>query len=78
MFPLSGYIVASGVRRACGVQGLRIIVQSNRSPDYVEQRIEAFLFKMEVICLTNQFFLVFCHKVYYFFMISEIELHFWI
>lgn len=43
-----GYIVASGVRRACGVQGLRIIVQSDRSSDYVEQRVEAFLLTMKV------------------------------
>ncbi|XP_017891518.1 insulin-degrading enzyme isoform X2 [Ceratina calcarata] len=38
-----GYIVFSGVRRTYGVQGLRIIVQSDRHPKYVEQRIDAFL-----------------------------------
>ncbi|XP_068625858.1 insulin-degrading enzyme [Battus philenor] len=38
-----GYIVFSGVRRANGVQGLRIIVQSDRHPEYLEERIEAFL-----------------------------------
>ncbi|XP_076461437.1 insulin-degrading enzyme-like [Babylonia areolata] len=42
-----GYIVFSGVRRAKGVQGLRVIIQSNRSPAYVEGRVEAFLQKME-------------------------------
>ncbi|KAI8426703.1 hypothetical protein MSG28_014409 [Choristoneura fumiferana] len=38
-----GYIVFSGVRRSNGVQGLRVIVQSDRHPAYLEQRIEAFL-----------------------------------
>ncbi|KAK2166408.1 hypothetical protein LSH36_39g02052 [Paralvinella palmiformis] len=42
-----GYIVFSGVRRSNNIQGLRVIVQSDRSPEYVEQRIEAFLHKME-------------------------------
>ncbi|KAL8568009.1 hypothetical protein ACOMHN_029184 [Nucella lapillus] len=42
-----GYIVFSGVRRAKGVQGLRVIIQSNRTPVYVEGRVEAFLQKME-------------------------------
>ncbi|XP_070209984.1 insulin-degrading enzyme-like [Littorina saxatilis] len=41
-----GYIVFSGVRRAKGVQGLRVIVQSSRDPAYVEGRVEAFLQKM--------------------------------
>lgn len=44
-----GYIVFSGVRRSKGVQGLRVIVQSNRPPLYVEGRIEAFLQKMEEV-----------------------------
>ncbi|CAG9789778.1 unnamed protein product [Diatraea saccharalis] len=38
-----GYIVFSGVRRANGAQGLRVIVQSDRHPAHVERRIEAFL-----------------------------------
>ncbi|KAL4232280.1 hypothetical protein ACF0H5_009851 [Mactra antiquata] len=38
-----GYIVFSGIRRQSGVQGLRIIVQSDRTPEYLESRIEAFL-----------------------------------
>ncbi|KAJ9600258.1 hypothetical protein L9F63_009434, partial [Diploptera punctata] len=42
-----GYIVFSGIRRANGVQGLRVIVQSDRHPSYVDQRVEAFLAKME-------------------------------
>ncbi|PVD29637.1 hypothetical protein C0Q70_08892 [Pomacea canaliculata] len=42
-----GYIVFSGVRRSKSVQGLRVIVQSNYPPHYVEGRVEAFLKKME-------------------------------
>lgn len=42
-----GYIVFSGIRRSNGVQGLRVIVQSERHPSYVDQRVEAFLTKME-------------------------------
>lgn len=38
-----GYIVLSGTRRVNGVQGVRIIVQSDKSPAYVDSRIEAFL-----------------------------------
>ena len=45
---VSGYIVFSGVRRSHGVQGLRVIVQSDRSPEYVESRIEEFLLQMRV------------------------------
>ncbi|XP_076655297.1 insulin degrading metalloproteinase isoform X2 [Halictus rubicundus] len=41
-----GYIVFSGVRRSESVQGLRIVVQSDRHPMYVEQRIDAFLKNM--------------------------------
>uniref|UniRef100_A0A5S6QRK5 Insulin-degrading enzyme n=1 Tax=Trichuris muris TaxID=70415 RepID=A0A5S6QRK5_TRIMR len=41
-----GYIVFSGMRRAHGTQGLRVIVQSDRSPVYVENRIELFLEQM--------------------------------
>ena len=44
-----GYIVFSGVRRAHGVQGMRFIVQSEKSPTYVDSRIEAFLHSMEVV-----------------------------
>lgn len=42
-----GYIVFSGIRRSNGTQGLRVIVQSNRHPEYVDKRIEAFLSQME-------------------------------
>ena len=53
VFLLLGYIVFSGIRRASGVQGLRVIVQSDKHPDYVDSRIEAFLFKMKVPCLLS-------------------------
>ena len=43
-----GYIVFSGVRRSNGVQGLRVIVQSDKCPEYVERRIEVFLRTMKV------------------------------
>jgi insulysin len=42
-----GYIVSSGLRRSNGVQGLRIVVQSDRDVDYVERRTEAFLIRMQ-------------------------------
>ncbi|KOC65774.1 Insulin-degrading enzyme, partial [Habropoda laboriosa] len=41
-----GYIVFSGVRKTNGTQGLRIIVQSDKHPKYVEQRINIFLSSM--------------------------------
>ncbi|XP_072026752.1 insulin-degrading enzyme-like [Amphiura filiformis] len=42
-----GYIVFSGVRRSSGVQGLRFIIQSEKPPQYLDRRIEAFLKSME-------------------------------
>jgi hypothetical protein len=45
--------VFSGVRRARGVQGLRVIIQSDRPPQYVDDRVEAFLHHMDVSCLVN-------------------------
>ncbi|XP_058795185.1 insulin-degrading enzyme isoform X2 [Phymastichus coffea] len=42
-----GYIVFSGVRRQNSVQGLRVIVQSNKHPQYVEERINAFMESMQ-------------------------------
>lgn len=47
-----GYIVWSGPLRSSGVQGYRILVQSDRSPQYVEGRIEAFLHGMDVSVLS--------------------------
>uniref|UniRef100_A0A1S4H4P4 Insulin-degrading enzyme n=1 Tax=Anopheles gambiae TaxID=7165 RepID=A0A1S4H4P4_ANOGA len=38
-----GYLVFCGSRKANGICGLRIIVQSPRHPSYVEERIENFL-----------------------------------
>ncbi|CAG2227488.1 IDE [Mytilus edulis] len=48
-----GYIVFSGVRRSNGVQGLRVIIQSDRSPEYVEKRVEAFLNSMDKLWKLN-------------------------
>ena len=45
----SGYIVASGLRRSNGVQGLRFIVQSGKDATFVEQRVEAFLYHVQVL-----------------------------
>ncbi|KAL1510015.1 hypothetical protein ABEB36_004673 [Hypothenemus hampei] len=42
-----GYIVFSGVRKSNGVQGLRIIVQSDKHPTFVDGRIENFLDSMK-------------------------------
>lgn len=41
-----GYLVFSGVRRSNCVQGLRVIVQSDKHPSYIDQRIEAFLIQV--------------------------------
>ncbi|KAL6438860.1 hypothetical protein ACFW04_003738 [Cataglyphis niger] len=41
-----GYIVFSGVRRTNGAQGLRVIVQSDKHPQYVEKRIDLFMDSM--------------------------------
>ncbi|XP_077261361.1 insulin-degrading enzyme-like isoform X1 [Temnothorax americanus] len=41
-----GYIVFSGIRKTSGAQGLRIIVQSDKHPQYVEKRIDSFLDSM--------------------------------
>ncbi|XP_039310540.1 insulin-degrading enzyme isoform X2 [Solenopsis invicta] len=41
-----GYIVASNVRRMNGAQGLRVLVQSDKHPQYVEKRIDLFIDSM--------------------------------
>lgn len=38
-----GYIVFTGARMAATTMGYRVIIQSERSPEYLEQRINAFL-----------------------------------
>lgn len=43
-----GYIVFSGVRKANGAKGLRVLIQSTKHPEYVETRIEKFLASMIV------------------------------
>ncbi|XP_067656756.1 insulin-degrading enzyme-like [Haliotis asinina] len=42
-----GYIVWTRVRRCYGAQGLRVLVQSDKSTQFVESRIEAFLHSMD-------------------------------
>lgn len=59
-FCFTGYIVFSGVRRSNGVQGLRVIIQSDRAPDYVEKRVEAFLNSMDV-----SYVMKICHIMIY-------------
>lgn len=38
-----GYIVASGVRNFGGAQGCKVIIQSDRTPAYLDERVENFL-----------------------------------
>ena len=51
---LSGYIVASGLRRSHGVQGLRILIQSDKPAPFVEKRAEIFLRQFQVSDTNNQ------------------------
>lgn len=44
----TGYIVHCWVRRNSGVHGLVVTVQSDRQPQYVDDRVEAFLHHMNV------------------------------
>jgi insulysin len=48
-----GYLVFSGVRKQPGMMGFRIIIQSERDPIYLENRIEAFLIRLEVCLMTR-------------------------
>ena len=38
-----GYVVWSGIKRKAGVQGLRVLIMSDKHPSHVDERIEAFL-----------------------------------
>ncbi len=51
-----GYIVASGVRNFGGAQGVRIIIQSDRLPSYLDERIENFLQLTKVFTCYNKVF----------------------
>ncbi|XP_026471826.1 insulin-degrading enzyme-like [Ctenocephalides felis] len=53
-----GYIVSCGVRRSNGTQGLRIIVQSEKPPPYVDDRIELFIQNMKnhLMTISNEEF----------------------
>merc|ERR1719350_2639218 len=42
-----GYIVKSLVRRSNGAQGIKIVVQSEFEPEYLDARIEAFIESLE-------------------------------
>jgi insulysin len=42
-----GYVVWSGVRPAATTMGYRVLIQSERNPEYLETRINAFLTKMK-------------------------------
>ncbi|EXJ94318.1 insulysin [Capronia coronata CBS 617.96] len=42
-----GYVVWSGVRPASVTMGYRVLIQSERDPDYLETRIDAFLLKFK-------------------------------
>ena len=42
-----GYVVWSGVRPAATTMGYRILIQSERDPEYLEQRCDVFLLKMK-------------------------------
>ena len=42
-----GYIVKSLVRRSNGAQGIKIVVQSEFEPEYLDKRIEAFIEGLE-------------------------------
>lgn len=44
-----GYIVFTGTRSSATRNGLRILVQSERTPDYVDSRIEAFLVHLDEV-----------------------------
>jgi insulysin len=43
-----GYIVSGSVRKQTGVIGYRVIVQSEKSPWYLEERVELFLESLKV------------------------------
>jgi insulysin len=42
-----GYVVWSGVRPAAVTMGYRVLIQSERDPDYLESRINSFLLKFK-------------------------------
>lgn len=44
-----GYVVWSGVRPAAVSMGYRVLIQSERDPDYLETRINAFLLKFKTV-----------------------------
>lgn len=53
LFYYLGYIVQTYTRRNHGVQGLQILVQGQHDPEFMEERIEAFLVKFRVSLRTH-------------------------
>ncbi|KAH0834509.1 putative zinc protease [Fonsecaea pedrosoi] len=53
-----GYVVWSGTRPAAATMGYRVLIQSERDPDYLETRINAFLlkFKSDLESMSNEEF----------------------
>lgn len=53
-----GYVVWSGIRPAAVTLGYRVLIQSERDPDYLESRINAFLlkFRTDLEAMTNDEF----------------------
>lgn len=43
-----GYVVYVHMKRASGVQGLQVVIQGDKHPDYVDCRIEKFLGSVKV------------------------------
>lgn len=53
-----GYVVWSGVRPAATMMGFRILIQSERDPDYLESRCDVFMLKMkkQLVEMSNEEF----------------------
>lgn len=59
-----GYIVWSGLRRTNAAQGLRLIVQSDKHPQYVEERMDKFMASMQVRIKNILRWSIFVYKIY--------------
>jgi len=72
-----GYIVYSSVSRNNGVQGLTVVVQSERSPDYLEGRVEAFIDHVGVSCFDlKRFAFIFMRKALFSVLCKKLCIHF--
>lgn len=67
-----GYIVHSSIREYGGVRGIEISIQSDRSPVYLNERIENFLdiTKVDETCFLSicQSILFCCHFIFHMFL----------